>query len=63
MTETVLTHHPLLVRDGSGAKCREPGNLTDGELAAFRQCNRDNVRLEQEHLPQSYVEEVIRGIL
>jgi hypothetical protein len=62
MTDTVLNHHPRLVREGSGATCREPCNLTDEEHAAFRKCNRDNRRLEQEHLPQDYVESVIRVV-
>lgn len=59
MTDAVLMDHPQLVMEGSGAACTEPRNLTDDELAAFRICSKNNSRLEQEHLPQAYVDEVM----
>jgi len=58
MTDGVLRDHKPLVLEGSGAECSEPRNLVDDELAAFRQCHQHNWRLEQERLPQSYVNEI-----
>lgn len=62
MNETVLRDYPRLVGEGSGSKCHEPKNLQPEELAAFRQCLQNNRRLEQEHLPQAYVEQVMGRI-
>lgn len=58
MTQTVLRDHQALVLAGSGTECSEPRNLVDDELEAFRQCHQHNWRLEQERLPQSYVDDV-----
>jgi hypothetical protein len=58
MGESVLHAHAELVLKGSGSECHEPKNLCPEELAAFRQCRQRNRRLEQEQLPQSYVEQV-----
>ena len=58
MTDDVIRDHKALVLQGSGAECSEPRNLSDDELAAFRLCHQHNWRLEQERLPQSYVDEV-----
>jgi len=44
------------VGQGAGNLVSEPSNLTEGELAAFRECLRHNLRLEQEHIPQDAVE-------
>jgi hypothetical protein len=62
MTEAVLLDHHDLVLEGSGAVSSEPRNLVDNELAAFRQCQRHNWRLEQERLPQSYVDEKLEAL-
>lgn len=62
MTEAVLRAHPDLVLEGSGSECGEPKNLRPEELAAFRECLQLNRRLEQEHLPQDYVEQMLAEI-
>lgn len=58
MTDAVLRDHNALVLAGSGAAGSGPQNLADDELAAFRLCDQHNWRLEQERLPQPYVDEV-----
>jgi hypothetical protein len=60
MTDTVLRDHSQLVAEGNGTFCSEPQNLMDEERAAFRKCLNQNQRLEQERLPQAYVEAAIR---
>ncbi len=40
-----------------------PSNLTDAETQAFSFCLNNNQRLEQEKLPQSYVDRVIVSLL
>lgn len=62
MSESVLREHPHLVGEGSGSECHEPKNLLPEELAAFRRCSQGNQRLEQEHLPQAYVDRVLAQI-
>ena len=62
MSEAVLRDHPRLVGEGSGSECQEPKNLLPEELATFRRCLQGNRRLEQEHLPQPYVDEVLAQI-
>jgi hypothetical protein len=62
MTGAVLNDQEALVLEGSGAECSEPRNLLDHELAAFRQCHKHNWRLEQERLPQSYVDEKLEAL-
>jgi hypothetical protein len=62
MSESVLREHPRLVGEGSGNECHEPKNLLPEELAAFRQCLQGNRRLEQEQLPQAYVDQVLAQI-
>jgi hypothetical protein len=59
MDESVLREHPQLVLAGCGSKHLEPKNLLPMEQAAFRQCLRYNRRLEQEHLPQWYVDHIL----
>jgi hypothetical protein len=61
MTDAVLHDHPQLVVEGNGTMCSEPPNLTDEERSAFRECLNQNKRVEQERLPQSYVNAIIRG--
>jgi hypothetical protein len=41
---------------GNGANANEPPLLNEEELAAFRPCQANNHRLEQELLLQSYVD-------
>ncbi len=61
MTDGVLRDHSQLVAEGNGAVCSEPPNLTDEERAAFRECLSHNMRLEQERLPQDYVDAAFRS--
>ena len=56
-----LADHSQLVAEGTGTVCSEPPNLTDEERAAFRECLSHNKRLEQERLPQDYVDAVFRS--
>ena len=62
MTDSVLRDHAKLVLAGSGAEFVEPRNLVDDELTAFRQCHQRNLRLEQERLPQPYVDQVFERL-
>lgn len=57
MDESVLQEHLNLSLDGSGDKPSEPRNLLPRELAAFRRCAQKNQRLEQERLPQGFVDQ------
>jgi hypothetical protein len=42
---------------GHGRATSEPPNLTTGELAAFRRCNDENLRIEQERIhPRAVLE-------
>lgn len=56
MTDAVLGEHAGLILKGNGGQITEPANLNGEELAAFHQCRLHNHRLEQERLPQSYVD-------
>ena len=61
MTDAVLRDHSQLVVEGNGTLCSEPQNLLDEERAAFRRCLDQNLRLEQERIPQTYVNAAIRA--
>ena len=39
------------------------GFLTPAELAAFKVCRAQNVRLEQERIPQRFVTEELRRVI
>ena len=55
--ETLEKHHSIatsVVSRGS-PEAREPAELTALELAAYRVCKSQNLRLEQEHIPQAMV--------
>ena len=39
-----------------------PTNLTPGEMAAFEVCLQENCRLEQEKIPQAFVDQVIAAV-
>jgi hypothetical protein len=54
-----LGHFREIATQGNGKKVKLPGYLTDLEEAAFTICNQQNLRLEQEHIPQSHVESTI----
>jgi hypothetical protein len=62
MTDAVLRDHSQLMVEGNGTSCREPNNLSEEELAAFRTCLDQNQRLEQERLHQPYVDAEIRRV-
>ncbi len=57
-----LADHESLVGKGNGNVCSEPKKLEMDELAAFRECHERNLRLEQERIPQSYVDNTLPGI-
>lgn len=45
---------------GSGRQPVRPAHLTDAETAAFDMCRRENLRIEQERLPQAEVIAALR---
>jgi len=49
--------------DGSGATPEEPAMLNDAERAAFHKCRSSNLRLEQEYIPQSFVDATIATLV
>lgn len=54
--ETFLQHMDLCGKGvGGGEKENSPLNLTEAELKLFRRIAAENLRLEQEHLPQEYI--------
>jgi hypothetical protein len=55
MNRAALAHWEPLVGKGTSRAPSMPANLTPDEQAAFTICARDNARLEQERIPQSYV--------
>lgn len=40
-----------------------PAGLTDREQAAFRTCLSENLRLEQERLPQEFVNRLLETVI
>lgn len=60
-TQSILMNEPSLCRwrhlagRGTGHAPSAPPNLTPGELAAFQLCVAENMRLEQERIPQAEV--------
>jgi hypothetical protein len=52
----VLKDNAERIVAGSGANANEPPLLDEEEVTAFRQCQRNNQRLEQELLLQAYVD-------
>ena len=56
MDEATLQQHLQWKVDGTGAIGQAPANLTPEERAAFEYCMRNNGRVEQERIDQSYVE-------
>ncbi|HLP47119.1 MAG TPA: Wadjet anti-phage system protein JetD domain-containing protein, partial [Candidatus Kapabacteria bacterium] len=54
--ETFLQHKDLCGKGvGGGERENNPLNLTGAELKLYRRIAADNLRLEQEHLPQEYI--------
>jgi hypothetical protein len=60
MDRQTLRHHGAL--KGNSPSSAEPPHLTDSERAAFRQCAAQGQRLEQEKLPQAYVDACIHEL-
>jgi hypothetical protein len=54
-----LRRHAALIVDGNPTSSADPHRLTDNEVAAFRHCAQHRQRLEQEKLPQAFVDETI----
>jgi hypothetical protein len=67
-TESVFMDHRTLeamrhlATTGGGQRPRKPALLTPAEALAFEQCREENVRLEQERLPQSLVLEAFQKV-
>jgi hypothetical protein len=62
-TETLAQWRVRLASSGSGRKEHQPSGLVDSERAAFAICLEGNLRLEQERLPQEFVNEVLQSRL
>ena len=56
MDGDTLHDHRTVAGTGNGTTPAPPGNLTPSELSAFERCAGENLRLEQERIPQSVVE-------
>ena len=59
--ETLQAWKKNLMRPGTGRTVERPSGLTESEEAAFQECQLENLRIEQEHLPQWYVQQVFEG--
>jgi len=59
---TVERWKDQLAVSGTGRKPDPPVLLNDGELAAFELCSANNLRIEQERIPQSAVVETVRSL-
>jgi hypothetical protein len=62
MVAVTLEAFQQLASPGNGRMVIVPDTLHDPESAAMHQCLRSNLRLEQEHIPQSAVIEPLREI-
>ncbi|MFN6130800.1 MAG: DUF3322 domain-containing protein [Planctomycetota bacterium] len=62
MDAATLHAFQQLAIPGTGRMVSAPDTLLDPESAAMHQCLRSNIRLEQEHIPQSAVMEALREI-
>ena len=60
MDQNTLDRFASLVTLGNGQTPVAPEGLTDGEHQAFIHVRENNLRLEQEHIPQSYVNEQLK---
>lgn len=60
MDPETLRLHAAFIVEGNAIAIGEPPHLTDEERAAFRQCAEHRQRLEQEKIPQPYVDKRIR---
>jgi hypothetical protein len=58
--DTLARWRELAVRGNGRKKMDMPPGLTAAEQAAFRICFEENLRLEQERLPQSFVSEFLQ---
>lgn len=56
MDEATLRRWRHLAVSGAGRHCEAPAHLADSEMAAFRVCTEQNLRLEQERIPQREVQ-------
>jgi len=59
--ETLQSNREFVV-DGNGTAPSVPSNLTPGEVDAFKQCISQNSRLEQEKIPQTWVDQAIAKV-
>jgi hypothetical protein len=58
--ETLACWRDQVAVPGNGHSATIPPGLTDAEQSAFRQCVDENVRLEQERLPQTFVNKALQ---
>ena len=61
--ETMRTWRDRIGTVGTGRGEERLSNLTWPEEAAFQVCLRDNLRIEQEHFPQTFVVETLRATI
>jgi hypothetical protein len=59
--ETLTCWRDRLAMPGTGRGGALPAGLTPGEAAAFRTCVEQDLRIEQERLPQAFVMEALRA--
>lgn len=57
MNKAAIVDHERFLVDGAGVTPSSPSNLTPIEIEAFEYCSQGNLRLEQEKIPQLYVDE------
>lgn len=63
MEENLLDRFHLLTVPGSGCVIEPPRHLTENENRAFRRCQSESLRLEQERIPQAELLQTIAAIL
>lgn len=62
MDAEALAQHRILCSQGTGNRTPKVLNLMPSEVACYHSCCRENLRIEQERIPQDAVLEAIRNI-
>ena len=60
--ETLACWRDQVAVPGTGHSVNIPPGLTDAEQSAFRECVDENLRLEQERLPQTFVNKALQDV-
>ena len=60
MNLTTIREFEHLATHGTGHQPETPSELDANEVEAFLYCRDNNLRIEQEHIPQAYVDEALR---